>query len=365
MVGITESKLNRNKKHLATIDLPNYSIEHCPADGANGGALLYIKEDLIYKLRNDLKMFKNKELESIFAEIINPKHKNVIGGCIYYHPCMKLKKFNNDFMTYLSNNLLKEKNKHIILMGDFNTDMLKYENDIDTADFLDQIYAFLLLPHITSPTRVNPRSKTLIDNIFSTDTNEDVTSGNILTSISDHLAQFLLFPLSHTNRDKKKEICKRTFKHFKAENFLNDVQNIDWDQALKTDKKLVDKSFDKFFKTFELLLETHVPLKRLSNAEVKFSSKPWTTNAIKTSIRNKDRFCKRILRTKNLQQKETLYDKFKRYRNYVSILTRKSKANHYNKFFQEHKKKCAKHGVVLNLLLTSTRLLRKALTASK
>ena len=80
VIGITESKLNRNKKHLATIDLPNYSIEHCPADGANGGTLLYIKEDLIYKLKNDFNIFKSKELESIFIEIINPKHTNVIVG---------------------------------------------------------------------------------------------------------------------------------------------------------------------------------------------------------------------------------------------------------------------------------------------
>ena len=158
---------------------------------------------------NDLKIFKSKELESIFIEIINPKHKNVIVGCISRHPCMKLKEFNNDFMTYLSEKLLKEKNKHIILMGDFNADLLKYENDTDTTDFLDQIYASSL-----SPTRVNPRSKTLIDNTFSTDTNEKVTSGNILASISYHLSQFLLFPLSQTNRDKKKEIYKRTFKNF-------------------------------------------------------------------------------------------------------------------------------------------------------
>ena len=64
-----------------------------------------------------------------------------------------------------------------------------------TADFLGQIYATSLLPDIKSPTGVNPRSKTLIDYIFSADTNGEVTSGNILTSISDHLAQFLLFPL--------------------------------------------------------------------------------------------------------------------------------------------------------------------------
>ena len=49
VIRITESKLNRNKKHLANIDLPYYSIEHSPADGANGGTLLYIKKDLIYK----------------------------------------------------------------------------------------------------------------------------------------------------------------------------------------------------------------------------------------------------------------------------------------------------------------------------
>ena len=140
-----------------------------------------------------------------------------------------------------------------------------------------------------------------------------------MTSISDHPAHFLLFPLSQTNRDKKKEIYKRTFKHFKAENFLNDVQNIDSDQALKIEKKLVDKSFDKFFDIFELLLDTHATLKRLPNAELKFLSKPWITNAIKTSIRNKDRLYKRILRTKNLQQKEILYDKFKRCRNYINI----------------------------------------------
>ena len=86
-----------------------------------------------------------------------------------------LKKFNNDFMIYLSEELLKEENKHIILMGDFNADLLKYENDTDTADFLDQIYASSLLPHITLPTCLSPRFKTLIDNIFSTDTSEEVT----------------------------------------------------------------------------------------------------------------------------------------------------------------------------------------------
>ena len=56
--------------------------------------------------------------------------------------------------------LLHERNKD---MGDFNVDLLKYEDDANTADFLDKIYSTSLIPQITSPTRITPRLKTLID----------------------------------------------------------------------------------------------------------------------------------------------------------------------------------------------------------
>ena len=64
IIGITESRLKSNKSHLTNITLPNYNIEHCPNDGLNGGVLLYIKEDMIYKKRNHLKILKCKMSES-------------------------------------------------------------------------------------------------------------------------------------------------------------------------------------------------------------------------------------------------------------------------------------------------------------
>ena len=54
------------------------------------------------------------------------------------------------------------------------------------------MYENLLLPYITPPIRVTPRSQTLIDNIFS-NIIEDIISGNITTTISDHYVQFVLF----------------------------------------------------------------------------------------------------------------------------------------------------------------------------
>ena len=40
IIGITKSIVKRNQKALHNIDIPNYNIEHCPAQGPNGGALI-------------------------------------------------------------------------------------------------------------------------------------------------------------------------------------------------------------------------------------------------------------------------------------------------------------------------------------
>ena len=51
---------------------------------------------------------------------------------------MEVNEFNNLFLNTLNENLLSEKNKETVLMVDFNVDLLKYEKDHNTADFLDQ-----------------------------------------------------------------------------------------------------------------------------------------------------------------------------------------------------------------------------------
>ena len=62
-----------------------------PAKSVNGGALLYIKNTVNYKLQPDLNVEKEKELESIFIEILQKTSKNIMIGCIYNHPWMHSK----------------------------------------------------------------------------------------------------------------------------------------------------------------------------------------------------------------------------------------------------------------------------------
>ena len=181
--------MRTGQKPLNNINIEKDVIEHIILDSSCGGDLFHIKEWITYKVRNELKVTKSKELESIFIKIQNNhQQKNVIIACIYQHPCMDLGEFND---LYLQNPLdtLAFENKDIFLMGDFNINVLVYDNSKDSQDFLDRMHSNFLLPNFSSPYRVPPRSQTLTGNIFSNKIEADSSSGNITTkTISDHYA---------------------------------------------------------------------------------------------------------------------------------------------------------------------------------
>ena len=82
VLGITESRLKEANPPATNILLPRFNYEHMPKKSTNGGALLYIKNGINYKLRPDLNINKDKELKSIFTEIITKNFKNIIAGFI-------------------------------------------------------------------------------------------------------------------------------------------------------------------------------------------------------------------------------------------------------------------------------------------
>ena len=99
---------------------------------------------------------------------------------------MKLNEFNAFYLKGLLDKLSKE-NKIVFLLGNFNINLLNYAQDTSTNVFLDSLSSHLFLPHILQPIRVRGNSKTLIDNIFSNAISPNIISGNLMSSISDHL----------------------------------------------------------------------------------------------------------------------------------------------------------------------------------
>ena len=98
--------------------------------------------------------------------------------------------------NYLINQLLDKisKEQQIFLLGDFNINLLNYNEHQPTNEFLDSLASNSIIPYILQPTRLTSHSKTLIDNIFSNVLSCETISRNITATISDHLPQFLFAP---------------------------------------------------------------------------------------------------------------------------------------------------------------------------
>ena len=96
-----------------------------PSEATNGGVLLYIKENLIFKPRPDLHIYADKTIESHFAEIINPNGTNSIIGVIYRHPSGNSLDFLETHLKPLVQNKLSKEiiNKTVYIAGDFNYDL--------------------------------------------------------------------------------------------------------------------------------------------------------------------------------------------------------------------------------------------------
>ena len=156
---------------------------------------------------------------------------------------MDLNEFNYYYLNPLLEKLAKEQ-KTAFLLGDFNVDLLKYGHHKVTNEFLDSLSSNMVLPYIIQPTRITSHSKSIIDNIFSNYIFQEIISGNLTSTISDHLPQFLIAPHIFSNApNKKSNIFECDWSKFSREEFILDYFAIDWSHVLKLQNNDTNTSF--------------------------------------------------------------------------------------------------------------------------
>ena len=82
IIGISECRIKANQQSLSSVCLQNYTYELTSPESSKLGTLIYVNQNVKYKIREDLKLYKSKEIESTFLEIIENNQKNVIVGCL-------------------------------------------------------------------------------------------------------------------------------------------------------------------------------------------------------------------------------------------------------------------------------------------
>ena len=146
---------------------------------------------------------------------------------------MDLTDFNCNYLNKLLENISKEQ-KSIFLLGDFNVNLLNYNEHNQTNEFLDSLASNSFIPLILQPTRISSHCNTLIDNIFSNFIDPDIISGNLTATISDHLPQFSIISNMFGNiPGNKSNIYERHWSKFDRGNFILDYFSVELEDLLK------------------------------------------------------------------------------------------------------------------------------------
>ena len=120
-----------------------------------------------------------------------------------------------------------------MLIGDYNIDLLKFQQHDKTSEFLNTIFSHTFYPLITKPTRISDHSATLIDNIFCNDISKENICGLLNTDISDHMP-FFSFLQSCSNEKHQIPIEKyeRIINDQGLRYFREKIDNLDWTPVL-------------------------------------------------------------------------------------------------------------------------------------
>ena len=186
ILAITETRLNANS--VCNVDLLNYELYYTDSPTLAGGSAIYIIKTLKSIPRLDIK-FDVQLVELCWVEIdpYNGKAPILIGS-IYRHPGAHVE----EFTKYLDYLIIKLQNRYqLYILGDMNIDFLKYNDYTQTEECLDMLHSNNISAIITKPTRIANYTATLIDHIYTNNTNQMI-SGIVTIDISDHLPTFCI-----------------------------------------------------------------------------------------------------------------------------------------------------------------------------
>ena len=117
-----------------------------------------------YLIREDLFIDLNG-CENLWIEIITPPNKkNMIIWVIYRHFYCNVDLFQDKLFS-----ILKTISSYkYTIFGDINIDLLKWESNIQTSNYMNELYSAWAVLAIDKPTRLTNTSATLIDHIYTT-----------------------------------------------------------------------------------------------------------------------------------------------------------------------------------------------------
>lgn len=334
VITFTETWANEDLEDLLYLEHYNCEFRHKPHRKEGGGLATFIRDTLKYKSRPDLHFpsQKQNEYDALFVEILpnSSDTKSTIIGNIYRSPAFNnIVEFTHELLALIEK--LNSENKHIVINGDFNIDILKFNSNAPTACLLDMMLSHNMIPRITLPTRLTQSTATLIDHIYCNVHIDNLIAGTITTDISDHFSNFLFVPAVKKPPNPKfisyRIITEETIRSFNTELAITDFSKIYIDDP--------SEAYFEFLNIFTTLRDKHMPLVTKRFNKYKHKINPWITKGILKSLKTKDKLHSKLRKTKTEIQRERLKEKYSAYKMIYDTVVKRAKQLYWENKFDE------------------------------
>lgn len=142
-------------------------------------------------------------------------------------------------------------------------------------------------------------------------------------------------------------ITFRSYKKYDEKQFQDNLEKISWDLVFK--QKDVNQAYVMFYELFQTICDTHAPILTQRAKSKKHSpKKPWITTGILKSIRKKQKLYSKF-KSSNFDSKTG--DKYKKYRNTLTVVLKNAKRNYFSTILEECKDDTRKTWQTINQLL--------------
>ena len=200
---------------------------------------------------------------------------------------------------------------------------------------------------ITRSTRITDHSATLFDHIYTNNIQKPVQPGIILSDLSDHLPTFVMIKSTCLKQKHSSITLRHNYKILDRSTFMQEIK--DALDMLPVNIGNPCQVVDNIHSIFNDTMQKHTPLQPLSRNRRKLLNKPWITQALYKSIKEKNKIYRSFV--KNGFENKVKFAYYKRYRNQLTHLLVLSKKEYYQSQFFIARNDSSKTWKLINTLL--------------
>jgi hypothetical protein len=317
-----------------------------------GGVGFYIKNNLNAEIIEHLSPFEEKIIEALTITISYPdSNKHVLCTSVYRSngiihnvtSSQQMERFMSKFTELLDSIQQTKKESYIFI--DSNIDLLNLRN-LSVSNYMNLIIEKSFLQGISKATRMQNDSKTLIDHILFNTECESLSSGVIVSDVSDHFFTFIVPPNRRKNVvHNHQSIYSRNYSLQNLNNFKITLGTMDWTSVLSCVD--VNLAYSEFWSKYKTCHDLHFPLSRKRFNKNIHKRQPFITNGLLISRNTKIKLHKKAVADPSVGN----IQRYKTYKTLYCRILRGAKKMYYTSKLNENLKNPKKTWETLNEIL--------------